>query len=311
MQINPEFKDIVRKYFTFSLREYKAALALLLITLMVWFFSDIQHYFFPKKFDTASIYQRAAELDALQKSKDEFETKENGFAEKKENYSKEKQATPEYFNFNPNTATEEEFNKLGLSTKQIHTIRNYLAKVGEIKSKADFKKIYGITETQFNALDEYLLLPENRTSEHTEIIEKKASPSIKWSIELNRADSNELDRLPGIGIGYARRIIKYRTALGGFRDFSQLMEVYGFRQTLLDSIFPFLTIDFSTLKRLNINSASLDELKAHPYIRYKLANAMVSYREQHGNYKTIEDVKRIVLITEETFFKIKFYLTVD
>ncbi len=311
MEINPEFKDTIKKYLTFSLREYKAALALLLITLTVWYFSDIQHYFFPKQFDNSSLYQKAVELDALQKSKEETDIKKGSDSEEKEVYTKNKDAPHEYFEFNPNTASQEELIKLGLSKKQINIIKNYIAKAGEIKSKTDFKKIYGITEMQFEALDKYLLLPETVPYIKTEAKETKTGTTTRLSIELNSADSNTLDQLPGIGMGYARRIIKYRTALGGFLDLSQLLEVYGFRQTLLDSISPYLTLDVSKIKLLNLNTSMLDELKSHPYIRYKIANAIVSYRQQHGNYKSLEELKNIVLITEEVFSKIKSYLSVD
>lgn len=44
-------------------------------------------------------------------------------------------------------------------------------------------------------------------------------------IDLNRADTTELKKIPGIGIGIARAIVAYRNQLGGFYDVGQLQEL--------------------------------------------------------------------------------------
>jgi DNA uptake protein ComE-like DNA-binding protein len=69
--------------------------------------------------------------------------------------------------------------------------------------------------------------------------------------------------------------------------------------------------DQSKLKRININTASVDDLKAHPYISWNLANSIVKLRSQIGQYNRIEDVKKSVLMTDELYEKLKRYLTVD
>ena len=62
------------------------------------------------------------------------------------------------------------------------------------------------------------------------------------------------------------------------------------------------------MKQLNINSASADELKQHPYLRYIIANAIVQYRSQHGNYAAVSDLKKIMLITDDIYNKMVPYL---
>ncbi len=313
MNLDPDFKDLLKKYFTFSRREYKASLAMLAIIMPLWFFSDIKMFFFPEKFDDALITQKIAEFNLMTDSDYSaaklYDEKNND--DSTAYYSGEDKNGHDLFSFNPNKSTDEEFNKLGFSKKQIHIIKNFIAKVGEIKSKSDFKKIYGITEQQYELLNPYIDLPETTTSKHFDSYEKKQAGARKFTIEINTADSIELDELPGIGMGYARRIIKYRSSLGGFFSIDQLMEVYGFRTTLLDSIRPYLTIDVSKVKLLNLNTATFDELRAHPYCRYKLANAIVNYRQQHGNFESIDDLKNVVLISDDVFIKIKKYLTLN
>jgi competence ComEA-like helix-hairpin-helix protein len=74
---------------------------------------------------------------------------------------------------------------------------------------------------------------------------------------------------------------------------------------------PYFKLDAQAVKRLNINTVSKDELNAHPYIDWKLANAIVEYRNQHGNYHSIEDLKNIVILDEVTFLKIRNYLALE
>lgn len=111
------------------------------------------------------------------------------------------------FVFNPNNASNSDFEKLGLSEKQIGTIKNYLNKGGKFNSKEDFKKIYGISNEQFNKLEPYI----NIQKETQAIIQLEES-----TIEINSATLEQLIDIKGIGNYTANEIIKYRQKLGGF-----------------------------------------------------------------------------------------------
>jgi DNA uptake protein ComE-like DNA-binding protein len=52
-------------------------------------------------------------------------------------------------------------------------------------------------------------------------------------------------------------------------------------------------------------------MKAHPYIKYRLANAIFQYRQQHGNYISVEQIKKILIITDEMYQKAAPYLSVE
>jgi competence ComEA-like helix-hairpin-helix protein len=71
-----------------------------------------------------------------------------------------------------------------------------------------------------------------------------------------------------------------------------------------------LVISNSNVKKLNINTATLDELKVHPYLRYNIANAIVQYRTQHGNFSDVSDIKKIMVVTDEIYGKVAIYLSV-
>jgi competence protein ComEA len=72
-----------------------------------------------------------------------------------------------------------------------------------------------------------------------------------------------------------------------------------------------LHVTAENIKKININTATADEMKEHPYIRYQLANTILQYRTQHGNFVVIEDIKKIMLVTDELFVKLAPYLTVN
>ena len=130
-------------------------------------------------------------------------------------YKKEinKPLTP--FIFDPNTITEVDLMKLGLPDRLVKTILNYRSKGGRFYDKEDLRKIYGLREEQYRVLEPYVNIPSRI---RTGFVTSKTSP-VKVPVHivnLNSADSAELDGLRGIGPAFALRIIRYRDLLGGF-----------------------------------------------------------------------------------------------
>ena len=127
---------------------------------------------------------------------------------------------------------------------------------------------------------------------------------------INSSDSSEYTQLRGIGPTYASRIIKYRDRLGGFYKLEQLSEVYGVSDSLIKSFGNQLRFDSIKIQKLNVNKLEAKELKVNPYIGWNIANSIVNYREQHGKYLKLEDLKKSVLIDDTLYLKIKPYLDI-
>ena len=87
-----------------------------------------------------------------------------------------------------------------------------------------------------------------------------------------------------------------------------MTEVYGLKPEVIEKINLKLRPEISILKYVFINTASAMELADHPYIKKKLADIIVNYRSQHGNFKTIDDLKKIKTIDEDNFNKLKVYI---
>ena len=149
----------------------------------------------------------------------------------------------------------------------------------------------------------------NRPSFH-KVYEKKVYEKKAISmVDINIGDSAAYDGLPGIGAGFSKRIIKFRDKLGGFYKVEQVAETFGLPDSVFQKIKPYLKINSENIHKININTATEEELKVHPYIRWQLAKVITEYKKQHGNYKALEDLKKIMLINEETYHKITPYLS--
>ena len=232
----------------------------------------------------------------------------DNFKKAKKPYLKEEKQKIEYFNFNPNTISKEEWATLGFKDWQIKTIFNYKAKGGSWKSKADVKKIYGLSETDYLKLAPYILLPEKTTKK--EYSKTKKDYSVK--VDINTADAKELTNLKGIfSEKYAAIIIKHRDKLGGFTSKEQLKDVWNMTEETYNGLLPQVIIGKYEPKQININTSSAQQLQSHPYIDWKTANAIYKYRKANGLYKNVEDVKKIHLINKKTYLKIAPYLTLE
>lgn len=225
------------------------------------------------------------------------------------------------FPFDPNKISTEEWKKLGLRDRTIKTIINFRLKGGKFRQAIDLKKIYGLKEEEFQRLIPYVRFEEkdelklgntNNENRHKEESRATKIALIKpYSIEINKADTTELIALPGIGNKLANRIINFRKKLGGFYSLEQLDEVYGLPDSTFDRLKTYLTCDPAMVKKININDVDLETLKQHPYIKWNLANAIVQYRKEHGNFSKPEDLKHIALMDDLLYQKILHYLFVD
>ena len=310
------FKQWLKEYFSFTKKERRGIVCLLLIMTLVWLLPDL----FPRRPAVS-----ATQLETLIKTRPELFSgdspthrrpwkKYEGIDSTVERAKKTKP-----FYFDPNTISKEEWKKLGLRDKTIATIQKWLSRGGRFKEPSDINKIYGLRKEESARLKPFvrIAIKEKGYSENKVDSGRTKPPFNKpyrkrqeFSVDVNTADTADWIALPGIGSKLAQRIVKFRERLGGFFSVDQVGETFGLTDSTFQLIRQFLHCPNPAVKTMDPNQAGLEELKSHPYFRYNLANAIVQNRQQHGPFKSLDDLKRIPIITNEIFEKIVRYLEI-
>lgn len=212
------------------------------------------------------------------------------------------------FSFNPNTLSVDSLVLLGLSSKQAGVLDKYRSKGGKFFKKEDLKKIYSISTKQYERLEAYIDIPNSHQSIKKYNIEDKNKEPIR--IELNSCSANDLQQISGIGDKLSKRIIKYRNRLGGFYSINQLTEVYGIEADLITKNKDFFVVNKNDISKININSIGFKELLKHPYTSYNQTKIILNFREVHGLFKSVDEIRANDLVNEEDYVKIAPYMLV-
>jgi DNA uptake protein ComE-like DNA-binding protein len=232
------------------------------------------------------------------------------------------------FQFNPNTLNDSGYMALGFSEKEIATLRKYQAAGGHFAVRSDFSRLFFVDSIEYELLEPYIQLPDTKPQD---TLRKKSrnqtlnETGVRWSdtanysiyeyrefsCELNSADTTALKRLKGIGSYYAREIVRYREALGGYHSLGQLLELYKMTPDKIDAFAHQVQIDQNLIRKLKMNSATAQELAQHPYINLALASELILYREAHGNFENSGQVCGSGLLDAELCRKLAPYLSFD
>ena len=210
----------------------------------------------------------------------------------------------------PNTLSQHDWIDLGVTEKQAESILRF-SKRG-LRSNEDVKKIYVLPDELFILIKDSLFYPVFKSElKNNDSGVKKISSEPFSIVELNGASLEELESIPGIGPFYAKNILQKKEEFGGFSNKQQLLEIWKFDQEKLDEIQEFVFINSSRITKLNINLATIDELKTHPYISYKVANSIVKMRDMRGGYQSIDEIQESKLINAELFIKLSPYIELE
>lgn len=226
----------------------------------------------------------------------------------------------ELFGFDPNTATENDFHRLGLPQRTVKSILNYRAKGGFFRKKEDFRKIYSLNEEDYTRLEPYIVFEQTVAAGEAmrpATFSGGSNPNVvpkfsaKGPLDINLASMEDWQRLPGIGEKRASQIVRFRESLGGFLTIDQLGEMYGLPDSVFQKIRPMLSLNLFEVQKINLNMASVEDLDKHPYISGKQAKIIVAYREQHGDFTSVDDLTKIAVFSDKKWLgKVRPYLDI-
>lgn len=281
---------------------FRGTLVFVVLLVLIFLLPDLWMYFHPVGKEHISFYDPAFQRAVRSVQRNAYRQKYRKTAR----YSVPPEA------FDPNTYTLEQWMSLGLSEKQAAVVLKF-TKYG-LRSNDDLKKIFVISEELYALIKDSTRYPERTNSyadKYPAVVTPVQEPKAVHRLDINTATIDELMTVRGIGPYFAKQIVKRRDELGGFYAESQLMEVWKMDEEKLGQMAPSLLFTETGLRKLHLNTATVEELKAHPYISWNLANSIVKLRSQNGDYKRIEEVKKSVLMTDDLYEKLKRYLTVD
>lgn len=299
----------LNNYFEFSKKEFNGLMVLLVLLAGTFLFPMIYRALVPVELPSAEEQLAVLKFAMANQPKEEKDGRKRIFSPSAD---REKRKSVLFY-FDPNVIDINDWQKLGLSEKQAQAILNYRSKGGIFRKKTDLKKMYTLSSQLYEALEPFVRIagtdPGLIQNGEVKFKAQAAIPKETKIIELNGADTLQLDEIRGIGRVFARRIVAYRERIGGFHKKEQLKEVFGIDSLKYEEIKNQVIADPGKLKKININTAVLTDFKNHPYIRHKQVNAVIEYRKQHGNYSNIADLNKVAILTPEIIGRLAPYLT--
>lgn len=271
-------KSFLYNYFGFNKQQRNGLLVLLGISLILLLIRITYPYFIqPDKIIVQNLPLIEMRVDSAVAS-----TEKKGFTK-----VEEKTSVAKKFDFDPNTVSLEQLISLGFRERSAKTFIKYRSKGFVFKQKSDLKKVYGISDSFYAELEPYILIPAKNDQQQKEPKPEpmketelpKKTQNIKV-LELNTADSIALTELSGIGPSYAKRILKYRSMLGGFVSSEQLKEVYGFNEELFQKVKNSVTVNATLVKKINLNKDDFKSINKHPYLSYEVTKTIFDWRRK-------------------------------
>lgn len=230
------------------------------------------------------------------------------------------------FYFDPNIASEEEFAKLGFSQKAIKSIINFRNKKGKFYKKEDLKKIYNVSEEEYDAVKDYIVIQE---SGHKKNYREKEKKKISYfNFDPNTAGLEDFEAL-GLKKWQALNILNYREKGGYFTNKEDFSKIYGLSESDFEKLKPYIEIKIDSSKIrtktqttnnrikkdktiiIELNSTNIEELQKLEGVGKFYAGKIIEYREKLGGYYQKQQLLEVYGINEELYYLIQGQIIVD
>jgi DNA uptake protein ComE-like DNA-binding protein len=321
----PNLLQQIQNYFIFSKSETRGILVLIALVFVLMGAQFYVNNSTPKNALLIDTITQNAIVD-IQNSEQINETNQWDKNTEDENIKPEKKEYKDYktdnnkpltpHNFNPNTVTQSDMESMNFRPYLITTILKMQQGGFKFYKPETVQKIYGLKPEEFAQLKPYINIPanESKTYQNTEAAQPEPKKYVKKEtiIDIAQADSISLCELKGIGPGYASKILKYRAKLGGFINAQQFNEITGIPDSVKTKCATQIVCNPTVIQKINLNTATINTLKQHPYIPFALANAIIQYRFQRGGiFKNISEINNIAIVSPEIYRKLAPYLSIN
>lgn len=225
-------------------------------------------------------------------------------------------ATP--FPFNPNTADSATLIKVGLKSWQVKNLLAYRRAGGRWKDAEDFKRLYGLSEEEYQRLRPYIQIPppvrevyftEHDRARQDSLYRLRPEKFTELTVlDLNTVDTLTLRKIPGIGVGYSRSIVSYRQRLGGFVSVAQLKDIEGLPERIEEW---FSVAEQVEVRTLSINKSDFKTLVRHPYLSYEQVKVITTHIRKYGPLRSWKDLQLYSEFTPQDFERLTPYFVFE
>ncbi|MFM9401544.1 ComEA family DNA-binding protein [Myroides odoratimimus] len=215
--------------------------------------------------------------------------------------------------FNPNFITDYRGFVLGMSTEEIDRLLSFRKENKYVNSAKEFQQITQVSDEWLKTYSTYFKFPDwvNNPKVKREYVDY-SKPKVEVPIVaicINSATLEDLQKVRGIGPYYADKIMKEREKYGGFVSIQQLKFVYGLSEEVVNELYRYFKVmNAPTVTTLNINEASINQLKELPYMNYYIAREVVKHRSMNGDFVNKEGLLQIEKFPIDKIDIISLYL---
>ena len=220
---------------------------------------------------------------------------------------------PKIYPFNPNFITDYKGYALGMSNQEIDRLLQFRKQDKWINSAKQFQQVTKVSDSLFNVISPYFKFPEwvtNPKPRKSFTYQNNYNKTVAQKIDLNKATAVQLQRVNGIGEKLSERIIKYRNKfVGGFIADVQLQDVYGLTSEVIERVTNEFTVKTPrVIQKINLNTATTEELVTVQYIDYEIAYNIIEQRTLRDGFKSFEELTKVKDFPVNKIEIIKLYL---
>jgi DNA uptake protein ComE-like DNA-binding protein len=289
--------DSVKSFFKFS-REQRSGIFVLFTIIIAL---QILYFFVDFSSVTASSPEKEKWLS--------LQTEIDSLKQDKLNY------VPKVYPFNPNFITDYKGYKLGMSVSEIDRLLAFRKQNKYVNSPQEFQAVTQVSDSLLSVISPYFKFPDwvKNKKEFKDFKKYDNTAFAKKEklviIDINHATQEDLIKIYGIGEAISLRILKFKESLGGFVSMEQMNDVWGLSPEVIENLNThFKILAVPTVKKIDINNASMKELASFPYFKYPISKNIVTYRSMNGDIKNSEDLTKINGLSIEKAKIIALYL---
>ncbi|WP_434036714.1 ComEA family DNA-binding protein [Formosa sp. 4Alg 33] len=224
---------------------------------------------------------------------------------------------PKLYPFNPNYITDFKGYTLGMTNEEIDKLHKHRSQDKWINSVADFQNVTGVSDSLLGVISPYFKFPDwvNENTSKAKVYKPKHNRALTFSekADLNTATALQLQAVYGIGEKLSQRIIALRNSFeGGFISDLQLQDVYGLSPEVIENLKQKFAVKTPrVVEKVNLNTASTNDLVQIQHIDYPLAKEILEYRTLHESFKDLDELLKVKGFPLQKLDIIKLYLAIN